>query len=206
MSSERATWPPRAAVRQFSIADITLSCSRLTWPALALRHAGPRSRKISATSKAGRDISASASAGWPDLLERERDMLQRAQDPADRLGGDAGIERGGVELGVTEQHLDDADIDVLLEQVGGKAVPQGVQRDALVDLRHLGCGVAGAIELARGHRLRRIAAWKQPTPGPRRPPPGPPQIEQARRAHDITLLSALAPAAGTEPFTACGVV
>ena len=61
----------------------------------------------------------------------------------------------------SEQHLDDADIDVLLEQVGGKAVPQGVQRDALVDLRHLGRGVAGAIELARGHRLRRIAAREQ---------------------------------------------
>src|SRR6266478_9895416 len=101
-SSQRATWPPRAAVRQFSIADITFSCSRLTWPALALRHAGPRSRKISATSKAGRDISASASAGRPDLLEFERDVLQRAHDLADRLGGDAGIERGGVELGVTE--------------------------------------------------------------------------------------------------------
>jgi hypothetical protein len=25
---------------------------------------------------------------------------------------------------VAEQHLDDADVDVLLEQVGGKAVPQ----------------------------------------------------------------------------------
>jgi hypothetical protein len=44
--------------------------------------------------------------------------------------------------------------------VGGKAVPQGVQRDALLDLRHLGGGVAGAIELSRGHRLGRIAAWK----------------------------------------------
>src|SRR6266568_6312202 len=169
-SSQRATWPPRAAVRQFSIADITFSCSRLTWPALALRHAGPRSRKISATSKAGRDTSASASAGRPDLLELERDVLQRAHDLTDRLGGDAGIERRGVELGVTEQHLDDADIDVLLEQVGGKAVPQGVQRDALVDLRQLGCSMAGAIELARRHRLRRIAARKWPTPGSRRPP------------------------------------
>src|SRR5438445_10207489 len=142
-----------AAVRQFSIADITLSCSRLIWPALALRHAGPRSRKISATSKVGRDISASASAGRPDLLELERDVLQRAHDLADRLGGDAGIERRGVELGVTEQHLNHADIGVLLKQVGGEAMPQGVQRDALVDLRHLGSGVAGAIELARSHRL-----------------------------------------------------
>src|SRR5450755_4807979 len=67
-SSQRATWPPRAAVRQLSIADITFSCSRLTWPALALRHVGPWSRKISATSKAGRDISAlsvSRAAGSP---------------------------------------------------------------------------------------------------------------------------------------------
>jgi hypothetical protein len=40
----------------------------------------------------------------------------------------------------------------------GDIVPQGVQRDALVDLRHLRGGVAGAIELARGHRLGRIAA------------------------------------------------
>src|SRR5438552_7107335 len=85
-SSQRATWPPRAAVRQLSIADITFNWSRLTWPAWACRHAGPRSRKISATSKAGRDTSASASAGRPDLLEL--DVFQRAHDLADRLGGD----------------------------------------------------------------------------------------------------------------------
>src|SRR6202171_1591804 len=124
--SQRATCPPSAAVRQLSIADITFNWSRLTWRALALRHAGPWSRKISATSKAGRDTRA-ASAGRPNLLELEGDVLQRAYDLADRLGGNAGIERRGVELGVTKQHLDDADINVLLEQVGGEAVPQGVQ-------------------------------------------------------------------------------
>lgn len=32
------------------------------------------------------------------------------------------IERRGVELGMAEQHLDHADVDVLLEQVGGEAV------------------------------------------------------------------------------------
>jgi hypothetical protein len=51
-----------------------------------------------------------------------------------------------------------ADIDVLLEQVSSEAVAQGVQRDALSDLRHMSGGVTGAIELARGHRLGRIAA------------------------------------------------
>ena len=42
-------------------------------------------------------------------------MLQRAHDLADRLGGDARIKRRGIELGVTEQGLDHADVDVLLE-------------------------------------------------------------------------------------------
>src|SRR6266566_2915102 len=147
--SQRATCPPSAAVRQLSIADITFNWSRLTWPAWTLRHAGPWLRKISATSRTGRDT-ALTSAGRPDLLQLERDVLQRTHHFADGLGGDAGVERRGVELGVTEQHLDHADIDVLLEQVGSEAVAQGVQRDTLVDLRHLGGSVTGAIELARG--------------------------------------------------------
>ena len=41
------------------IADMTFNWSRLTWPALAERHAAPWSRKISATSSAGRDMAAS---------------------------------------------------------------------------------------------------------------------------------------------------
>ena len=61
--SQRKTWPPSAAVRQLSIADITLNWSRLTWPALACRHAAPWPRKISATSSAGRDTRAARQAG-----------------------------------------------------------------------------------------------------------------------------------------------
>ena len=62
-SAQRATCPPRAAVRQFSIADITFNWPRLTWPALALRHAGPWPRKIPATSSAGRGMRAALQAG-----------------------------------------------------------------------------------------------------------------------------------------------
>ena len=51
-SWQAATWPPSAAVRQFSMADITLSWPRLTWPALVLRQTDPWARKISATSSA----------------------------------------------------------------------------------------------------------------------------------------------------------
>src|SRR5215471_20448608 len=67
-SSQRATWPPSAAVRQRSIALMTFSWSRLTWPALARRHAGPWSRKISATSTAGWAIIAVAYVGGSGLL------------------------------------------------------------------------------------------------------------------------------------------
>ena len=56
-------------MRQRSIALITFSWSRLTCPALAERHAAPWSRKISATSSAGRDTAASRYAsGWSFLL------------------------------------------------------------------------------------------------------------------------------------------
>ena len=66
--SQRSTCPPSAAVRQRSIADITFNWSRLTWPALALRHAGPWPRKISATSNAGRDTRAARQlGGWLSL-------------------------------------------------------------------------------------------------------------------------------------------
>src|SRR5712671_2077653 len=40
-SSQRSTWPPSAAERQLSMADITFSWPRLTCPALALRQAAP---------------------------------------------------------------------------------------------------------------------------------------------------------------------
>jgi hypothetical protein len=65
----------------------------------------------------------SALGGRLHLLELERDMLQRAHDLTDGLGGDTGIEGRRIELGVTEQDLDHSDIDVLLEQVGSEAVP-----------------------------------------------------------------------------------
>ena len=41
VASQAATWPPSAAVRQHSMADMTFNWPRLTWPALARRQAGP---------------------------------------------------------------------------------------------------------------------------------------------------------------------
>ena len=69
-SWQAATCPPRAAVRQRSMADITLSWARLTWPALAVRQAGPWARKMSATSSDGRAMTAPAQAGGLTVILR----------------------------------------------------------------------------------------------------------------------------------------
>src|ERR1700738_2543618 len=100
-SSQRATWPPSAAVRQLSIADITFNWPRLTWPALARRHAGPWPRKMSATSSDGRDTKSLVSGRR--LRLRRCDAVERAHDLLDRFGGNARVERRGVELGMAEQ-------------------------------------------------------------------------------------------------------
>jgi hypothetical protein len=44
--------------------------------------------------------------------------------------------------------LNHANIDILLEEVGGEAVPQRVWRHALLDARGLSGGTDGAAELA----------------------------------------------------------
>ena len=80
----------------------------------------------------------------------QAEPVERAHDGADRGGGDTGIERGGLELGMAEQDLDDANVDVLLQQMRGEAVAQRVRRHALADPGGLRGRMEGAVELTRG--------------------------------------------------------
>src|SRR3981189_195851 len=173
--SQRATCPPRAAVRQLSMADMTFNWARLTWPALAQRHAGPWVRKISATSIGGRGKESRVLRRRPHPCD---EMFERAGNLAERLEGDARIECSGIELLVPEQHLDNADVGLLLQQMRGEAVPQRVQRNGLVDLRHLRRGMAGPVELPRRQRIDRVLPGKQPALRAPRLPPRAQQFEQ----------------------------
>ena len=56
-----------------------------------------------------------ASGGRLVLLDLADEMIERAGDVADRSGGNLRVERRRVELGMSEQHLDHANIDVLLQ-------------------------------------------------------------------------------------------
>src|SRR3954452_17813962 len=188
-----ATWPPSAAVRQRSIAAMTLSWPRLTWPAWAVRQAAPWSRKMSATSRAGRAMSAGALDGRLVWLHRQRrEPIERAHDHADGVGGDARIERRGLELGVPEQHLDHADVDVLLQQVGCEAVAQRVRRDPLGDPGPVSGGMDRAVELTRGARVERVLSGEQPDLRPGDPPPVTQEFEPPRREHRKAILASLA--------------
>src|ERR1700739_3763506 len=100
-ASQGSTCPPNAAVRQRSSADMYLSWRSLTGPAWDARQAGPRWRKMSATStptgqarglKAhGRDNGRASAGHLPQKVERAGHL-------ADRVDGDAGVERRRVEF------------------------------------------------------------------------------------------------------------
>src|SRR6516225_861477 len=170
---------------------MTLSWPRLTRPAWDARQTGPRRRKISATSTAGRG-NGGASAGH---LQQQ---VERACHLAERVDGDAGVERRGVELLVSEQHLDDADIGLLLEEVGGKAVPQRVNADPLANVGARRCHANEPIELAPTHVLSTVAgeqpglAGMHPSLLARGAPPFTQYIEQVGRENDVAILLALA--------------
>src|SRR5215471_10599062 len=129
---------------------MTLSWPRLTWPAWDARQAGPRRRKMSATSTAGR-------GNGRALAGHLQQKVERACHLAERVDGDAGVERRRIELLVSEQHLDDADIGLLLQKMGGKAVPQRVNTDTLGNAGALGCHANEPVELAPTHVLSPVA-------------------------------------------------
>src|ERR1700730_8238938 len=206
MTSRIAPWPPSAAVRQRSIALMTLIWPRLTWPALARRHAAPWSRKISATSRAGRDMPAGRSnrlrrlASLPGRPARLAQQVEWALDGGDHASGHPRVARCCVELVVTEESLNDADIGPTFEQMGRKTVAQRMQRHRLLDAGRVSRLVKQTIELPGRHRLSWRAAREQPALLLRHArivasrshlPPLSQQIERLWRQHDVTVFASL---------------
>jgi hypothetical protein len=80
---------------------------------------------------------------------------------------------------VTEQDLNDADVDAALEEVGGETMPQNMHADQLVELRRGrrrtagGCSTVGSIGLSglrpgnrdKGGRASRQSLRKTPSSG-----------------------------------------
>src|SRR5258708_21322898 len=145
---------------------------------------------MSATSSEAR----TASAGRCDLSGTEHaELVERAGHGTHRSGRDLGVEGGVVQLRVPEQDLDDADINAVLEEMGGETVPQRVRSDPLGDLRGLCRLDDDAMELPGADWLHGVLSWKQPTVAMHHAllvpdlPPLAQQGQQIRREHGIAI-------------------
>jgi hypothetical protein len=101
---------------------------------------------------------------------------------------------------MAENRLDQTNIQALLEKMGGKGVPQRMQRHRLLDAGGFDCLMEQPRELTRGERLAATPSRKQPAllyrhaiivaRGPHLPPL-PKEIQDFGRQHDMTVLAAL---------------
>ena len=106
---------------------------------------GPIRRPFCVEDVGDLDRGAHGSAGRRLALHQRHQAVERPGDSVDRPGRDLGVERGRLKLAVAEQDLDDADVDILFEQVGGEAVTQRVRADALADAGGLGGLAMGTV-------------------------------------------------------------
>src|SRR5713101_5329434 len=112
--------------------------------------------------------------------------------------GEMQVDRRFLEVAMPQQHLDGSQVSSSFEQMGGKAVTQGMRMDALVFKPSALCSaLAGCPKnLGRDRITRRVpsVAGKQPV-GRLAPQPAPVDaqcLEQLRAEHDIAVLAALA--------------
>jgi hypothetical protein len=70
-------------------------------------------------------------------------------------------------LSSSREALDHTNIDILLKQLGRKGVPQSMGSHALLEIGHLGGGMAGGSELTCRYRVGWGLAPKQPSLRPR---------------------------------------
>ena len=110
----------------------------------------------------------------------EAQSVEWAWSTANGAGRDLGVARRGVHVAMAEQRLDDADIGATLQQVGGEAVAQCVNGDALAETRRGTCRAAGGMQHDRVDRMLGITPGKQPVRGSRQSPIRTQDAEQLR--------------------------
>ena len=117
------------------------------------------------------------------------------------LLGQVKIEHGGLETGVSEVALDDAQVDAGLEEMGGVEVAQGMDRNAFFENTGGALGLAkGALNAALGHGLDGLlcigcfvaASWENQTGMAMSEPVSAQPMEGGLGQCDVAVLGALA--------------
>ena len=128
----------------------------------------------------------------------DRECIQRTGGGAEMPLGEMQIDRRLLQVAMSEQHLDGAQVGAGFEQMRGKAVAQSVRMDMLVlKTGAFGGLLTGSPEDLGGDRMTRCmpaVAGKQPVGrlAPESAPVDAQRIEQLRAEHDIAVLASLA--------------
>ena len=92
---------------------------------------------------------------------------------------------------MAKQILDHVNVDTLLQEMGGKTVPQGVYGDRFVETGGLRCLAASSFQRARRDRPRRIGAREQEVLQMRLLPIFAQDAEQLLGQHDMAIFAPL---------------
>src|SRR3990172_2472550 len=128
---------PACAVRQPTMAAMTFLCTAgMVWPKCS-RYAAPWA----------------VNSFWSaPISEPRHDRVDQCIGVLVALAREVQVDHGGLQTGMPEMALDDAQVHPGFEQVGGIAVPQGMDRDlALVDAGFELGAAKRALDAALGH-------------------------------------------------------
>ena len=89
-----------------------------------------------------------------------REAVEWTGDRTNGRGSNLGIQRCGVEPGVTQEGLNHTNIDLLFEQMSGEGMPQCVRRHSLSDPCGVSCCVNNSVELACCEMVGRVLTGK----------------------------------------------
>ena len=146
---------------------------------------------MSANSRVGRDVT-SWRAWWRQRAWWLTQLVQRADRGGDHSGGDGGVAGGGVDSAVAEQRLDDAEVGAVLQQVGGEAVAQRMDGDALGDPGAGGGIAAGELERGGAEVVVFAPGRKEVIRGVGGAVVAAQDLEQPRREHRVAILGPFA--------------
>jgi hypothetical protein len=118
--------------------------------------------------------------------------IERARCPTDQVGGDLRVTSGRGQLDMSQQNLNDPDIDPALQKMGGKAVAERMCGDGLADPGSLSRHPASILLRRDTDMLSRFPARKKPKAWTSVPPISAKNIEKCWRQHRVTIPATLA--------------
>ncbi len=119
-------------------------------------------------------------------------QIERTGQIADGAECDAGIVVGRFDPRMAEQHLNDPDVGLVLQQMAGEGMAQRMGRDALLDPGNLRRAPNGPADDVGGERIACDHAGEQPVFGMGKAVPFTQHRQQIGRQHDVAVLVALA--------------